>query len=186
MIIRKKTLFISLISLILLMFSTGFGIGGLLQTKITEYIFHINIGESFNSTVNAAELDLPLPIPSLITTETENIRLDLEKISVNKFFIVYSEIYGNQSHTAYHLYLTDLDRKDLDKEAISEIYLRTSDGELITPVAQVPVIEDFPVDQPLGWKIKIIAKFPYKTQRPVHELILTYQNQEYILTGIYY
>ncbi|MFP4015775.1 MAG: hypothetical protein ACLFUI_01970 [Halanaerobiales bacterium] len=185
MIIRKKYLYITIVSLILLVFTTGFGIGGLLQTKITEYIFH-NVRESFTSTVRAAEPDLPLPIPSIITTEVENIRLDLEKVSVNKFFIVYSEIYGNQSHTAYHLYLTDLDRKDLDKEALSEIYLRTSEGEIIKPVAQVPVIEDFPVDQPLSWKIKIIVKFPYKTQRPVHELVLTYKNQEYILTGIYY
>lgn len=157
------------------------------QTKRTEYIFQTGLSnyEIYPVNINL-DLDIPLPKPSLITTETDNIRLDLEKISINKFFIVYSKIYGNQSHTAYHLYLTNLNRNNIDKDAVGKIYLKSSTGKIIRPIAQLPIVEDFPIDQPLGWKVKLIVKFPYKTQHPVHELILKYQNKEFSLTGIYY
>ncbi len=171
-------------SIFLGLFILGLITASFFQTKITNYIFQRNIEQVYP--VDTSNLDLPLPIPSLITTELDKIRLDLEKISVNKFFIVYSEIYGNQSHTAYHLFLTNLNKDTLNKDNLDKIYLKLSTGEVIKPVAQIPIIEDFPTDQPLGWKIKIIAKFPYKTQRSVHDLVLIYQNKEFDLTGIYY
>ncbi len=184
MIIRKRILYITIISIFVSVFLLGLLTASLSQGNTTNFIFQRNIEQLYP--VDSSNLDLPLPIPSLITTEVDKIRLDLEKISVNKFFIVYSEIYGNQSHTAYHLYLTDLNRDTLNKDGFGEIYLKTSTGQVIKPIAQVPIIEDFPTDQPLGWKIKIIVKFPYKTQRSVHDLILTYQNKNFKLTGIYY
>ena len=186
MILKKKFFYLITFSIILTLYISGIFTGFLSRSEKREYIFQTGFPNPEIYPVNANHLDLPLPKPSLITTEVEKIRLDLEKISINKFFIVYSEIYGNQSHTAYHLYLTNLDRKNIDKEAIGEIYLKTATGDTIKPVAQLPVIQDFPVDQPLGWKIKIIVKFPYKTVRPVHELVLKYQNKEFKLTGIYY
>jgi len=184
LIFRKKILYITIISIFLSIFSLGFLTASFSHGNTTHYIFQRNNQQVYP--VDSSNLDLPLPIPSLITTKVNKIRLDLEKISVNKFFIVYSEIYGNQSHTAYHLFLTDLNKDTLNKDGFGKIYLKTSTGQVIKPVAQVPIIEDFPTDQPLGWKIGIIVKFPYKTQRAVHDLILIYKEKEFNLTGIYY
>ncbi|MEJ6950786.1 hypothetical protein [Natronospora cellulosivora (SeqCode)] len=143
--------------------------------------------ESYSETIQILnDLDIPLPIPSAISYEKNNIRLDLEKVAVNKFFIVYSVIYGNQSHTAYHLYLTNLNKESIDKSEIQEVYLKTKDDEIIKPVAQRLTIRDFPEDIPLGWKVQIIAKLPYQTEKSAHKLILIYNNQEYILSNIYY
>lgn len=188
MIFKRSKLLLTAIIIITFIFIAGFFTSSLVGSKLTEYIFQTNTTSDVKliSPVDTNDLNLPLPKPSIITTEVDKIRLDLEKISINKFFIVYSQIYGDQSHSAYHLYLTNLNKNKLDKEAIGEIYLKTSTGQIIKPVAQVPIVEDFPLDQPLGWKIKAVVKFPYKTKRPVHDLILHYKDKQFNLTGIYY
>lgn len=187
-IIPKYKLFIYLSIIVLVFFTSGLLIGRELIVKSKEFIYwqKDNIIITTVKEMEKKDINLPLPEPSQITTEKNKIRLDLEKISINRFFIIYSVIYGNQSHTAYHLYLTDLNKNKLDKSAVGEIYLKTQDDKIIKPVALEPTIKDFPEDEPLEWKIKIIAKFPYKTERNVHSLILFYQGKEFKLTGIYY
>ncbi|AZR74423.1 hypothetical protein BBF96_14120 [Anoxybacter fermentans] len=134
---------------------------------------------------DTGQYDLPLPKPSTITTEKDDIRLDLERVTVHKYYIIYSVIYGDQSHTAYHLFLTDLNRKKLDPKGVGEIWLETASGERIEQVAE-PTIYDYPKDQPLKWKIGIIAKFPYQSRRDAHKLFLRYQGITFKLTGISY
>lgn len=129
--------------------------------------------------------DLPLPKPSTITVEQEQVRLDLERITTQKYFIVYSLIYGDQSHTAYHLFLTDLNRQQINQEWLADIWLETAEGQRIEQVAE-PTVCDFPKDQPLGWKVGIIAKFPYQTNRQCHKLSLRYQGKLFELTNIEY
>lgn len=129
--------------------------------------------------------NLPLPKPSTITTERDKIRLDLERVTVHQYYIVYSVIYGDQSHTAYHLFLTDLTRKELDLDGVEEIWLETAEGERIQQVAQ-PTVYGYPEDQPLMWKIGIIAKFPQKSTRPDHTLFFRYKGKLFQLQGIRY
>lgn len=181
-ILKKHELCLLLFAMYLIIFCSGFFSARVSSTEIREYIFH-RIPPDLAAT---SSLDLPLPVPSSISTEIDKTRLDLEKISINKYFIIYSVIYGDQSHTAYHLYLTNLNREILDKNAVGKIYLLTETGEKIEPVAQLPVIEDFPTDQPLGWKIKIIVKFPYKTERENHSLVFNYLDTEFVLSKISY
>lgn len=133
-----------------------------------------------------SELNIPLPKASDITCEKDNLRLDLEKISANKYFIVYSALYGDQSHTAYHLYLTNLKKEKLNKSEIQEVYLKNKDNETIHSVAEKLTIRDFPEDIPLEWKIKIVAKFPYQKERENHQLILLYHDKKYTLNNITY
>lgn len=170
---------------IVLGFIMGFFIllGGVSFSRETiSYIY----GPALKTVVAQAQnYDLPLPKPSSITMEREQNRLDLERITVHKYFIIYSVIYGDQSHTAYHLFLTNLDRKPLNPEEVGEIWLETADGKKIEQVAE-PTIFDFPKDQPLRWKIGIIAKFPYQKTRSEHTLCLYYQGKIFKLTGIEY
>lgn len=173
-----------LIFLLFLLFLSGLYIGAKNYVSGIEYIYQPSAQEFFP--VTTGEIELPLPVPSSISTEKGQIRLDLEKIAVQRFFIIYSVVYGDQSHSAYHLYLTNLERLDLDKEGLGEIYLETETGEIIRPVAQLPVVKDFPEDQPLGWKIKVIAKFPYMPHRSTHSLVLYYLGEKFILSNISY
>lgn len=182
MILKKYELYLLLFVIFLMIFCSGFFTARVCSTNAKEYIFLATPLDL----ATTSSLELPLPKPSSISSELDRIRLDLEKISINKYFIIYSVIYGDQSHTAYHLYLTDLNRKTLDKNTIGKIYLITESGKTIEPVAQLPIIENFPTDQPLGWKIKIIVKFPYKTEHKNHSLVLNYLDKEFVLSEISY
>lgn len=130
-------------------------------------------------------LNLPLPKPSSITTEQGQIRLDLERVTVHQYYMVYSVIYGDQSHTAYHLFLTDLNRQPLDLAGVEEIWLVTATGERIDEVAD-PDVSDYPADQPLKWKIGIVAKFPHQATQDAHKLFLRYKGKTFALEGIRY
>ena len=182
-VIGKRSLIIILTILFLCLLSVGFLIGKSKSYQSTRFIYY---RPDVLKTMKDSSLNIPLPKPSDITVENNNIRLDLEKIAINKYFIVYNVIYGDQSHTAYHLFLTNLSREKINKNKIESIYLVTKTGKKIEPVAQKPVIRDFPRDQPLGWRVKIIAKFPYKTDRQNHNLILKYDGIEYELPKIDY
>lgn len=181
--LSKSKVLIAIFCFFLLIFSFGFLSGTSFYNDMKDYVFLT--GQNQAQAV-ISDLELPLPKPSSISTELDNVRLDLEKIAIKKFFIIYSIVYGDQSHTAYHLYLTNLNRETLNKEAVGEIYLKTESGDIVKPVAQLPIISDFPEDQPLKWKIKIIVKFPYKTHRSDHKLIFNYGDLEFILSEISY
>ncbi len=177
---RKFVLIFSLLIVILVL--TGFITGQNFSSESTHYVFNSSLSVMSNQ---YDKQELPLPKASDISFKNNNIRLDLEKIAVNKFFIIYSVIYGNQSHTAYHLYLTDLEKNSLAKDKIEEIWLLDGNKKIM-PVAEVPIIRDFPQDQPLQWKIKVIVKFPYQKSRDKHSLHLNYAGQSYKLTDIIY
>ena len=130
-------------------------------------------------------LNLPMPKPSTITTERDNVRLDLESVNVHQYYIVYSVIYGDESHTAYHLFLTDLQKRELDLAGITEIWLETDKGERIEQIAE-PAIYEYPEDQPLKWKIGVVAKFPHQVTRDNHKLFLRYHGKTFQLNGIRY
>lgn len=182
MIIKKIAVNLIIIAVCLLSILTGLIISSLFSPVTREYTYYSD-GKAIS--IPATNLELPLPVPSNLTTEEGNLRVDLEKISVNRYFIIYSLIYGDQSHTAYHLYLTDLQRTKLNPALLQEIWLEV-DGLKILPVAELPIIKDFPADQPLGWKIKIIVKFPYQTTRSNHSLNLNYNSLRFTITEISY
>ncbi|MFW6035002.1 MAG: hypothetical protein ACOCRZ_01970 [Halothermotrichaceae bacterium] len=171
--------------LLLLVFLFFLITGSLIMIFSRSFSKEIIIYNYDNRVLAAADINLPLPKPSTISTTENDVRLDLEKISAIKYYIVYSVIYGDQSHTAYQLYLTDLNREKIDINKIKEIWLET-DNNQIEPVAQEPVITGFPEDEPLGWKVGILVKFPYQKTRDSHDLVLHYNNLIFRLTGISY
>ena len=178
---KKEKIILALI--LFSLFLLGF-YGGIKKHYVNKvYIFQTTAQAAFP--VTTEEIDLPLPVPSSISTEKGQVRLDLEKIAVNRFFIIYSIVYGDQSHTAYHLYLTDLEGQTLDKEGLGDIYLQAEDGEIIKPVAQLPVVEDFP-GSALWLEDQDNRKIPYQTQRSSHSLVLHYLGEKFVLTDIAY
>ena len=182
MIIKKMTFSLIVISMVMIVISSGLIISSLSSSVTREYIYYHPSRQTGLVTTN---IKIPLPIPSDFTAEQTNLRVDLEKISVNKYFIVYSMIYGDQSHTAYHLYLTDLTRNDLSPAGVQEIWLEENKQKIL-PTAELPIIKGYPADKPLGWRIKIIVKFPYQITRNQHSLILNYKNIKFEIADITY
>ncbi len=181
MFLKRKNVFMYVFILFLLLLTAGFSLGRTFTVNSTHYIFQVERTQPVTS-----DYKLPLPKPSDITVEEDDLRLDLERITVNKYFIIYSVIYGDQSHTSYHLYLTDLNKDDLNPDKIGDIWLETANNEKIYPVATKPVIREFPEDQPLGWKLSITVKFPYLKTREKHVLVLNYNEKLLKLNNIEY
>jgi hypothetical protein len=179
---RKKVIILTLMMFLIFMI-IGICIGKRLTYESKNIICYSP--ETRQTMYKGGQNNIPLPKSSDITTEKNNYRLDLEKISINKYFIIYSVIYGDQSHTAYHLYLTNLAKEKIDKSKIENIWLETDNGK-ISPIARNLIIRDFPKDEPLKWRVKLIAKFPYKNERNKHNLILKYNDSIYNLTNIKY
>ncbi|MFW6029986.1 MAG: hypothetical protein ACOCRO_06990 [Halanaerobiales bacterium] len=181
---KKTTKIILLFFVFTICFISGIILGE--KTHLYSYTTSYYKHDPLKTMTDNSDLDIPLPKASDITFEKENIRLDLEKISASKYFIVYSALYGDQSHTAYHLYLSNLQKEKIKKNEIQKVYLKSKDNQIIEIIAEKLTIRDFPEDIPLEWKIKIIAKFPYQKEMDNHKLILLYQDKEYILSNITY
>ncbi|WP_237738282.1 MULTISPECIES: hypothetical protein [unclassified Caldicellulosiruptor] len=94
------------------------------------------------------------------------LKVSLEKITKEKYFITYSQITGNQSYFGLTLIIEDLARKNIDKSAFEYIYIEdTTTKQKFYPIPYYE-IENFPTDRPLGYKVKFYAKFlplPYQT-----------------------
>lgn len=180
MYLKKRKAGLLLAVLLIIIFATIIYVGKGVSRESTQYLFYNQ------NTLPVIEHTLPLPVPSEISTEHGNLRLDLEKVSVNKYYIIYSLIYGDQSNTTYHLFLTDLSKTRLDPEEVSDIWLEKTDGTKILPSAELPVITGFPQDDPLGWKINIKVVFPYQPTRSNHNLYLKYKDKIFKLKNISY
>ena len=96
----------------------------------------------------------------------QNLKVSLEKVTKEKFFITYSQVTGNQSYFGLTLIIDNLEKKKIDKTAFEYIYIEdTTTKQKYYPIPYFE-IENFPQDQPLLHKAKFYAKFqslPYDT-----------------------
>lgn len=100
-------------------------------------------------------------------TITDQLKVSLEKVTREKYFIVYSQITGNQSYFGLALILEDLAKKAINKMGFEYIYIE----DVKTKKKYYPIpyyeIENIPIDNPFKWKAKFYAKFlplPYQTE----------------------
>ncbi|MEC9488451.1 MAG: hypothetical protein UMV23_03090 [Halanaerobium sp.] len=129
------------------------------------------------------EDSLPLPIPSQITTEQQGIRMDLEKVIAEKYYIIYSRIYGDQSYFGINLLVTDLNKRPLKKSGL-EAYIKDDQGRVFAPLLQ-PQLVGFPPDEPLGWKMTSLVYFPYEVALVKQiSIFISYQGIEFVLPDV--
>jgi hypothetical protein len=105
------------------------------------------------------DLGAPFPIPSSIYQIKGDIRIGLEKIVREKFFIIYSTVTGDQSYFGVHLLIEDMKKRPLAKSDYRGIWLVDDLGRKYEPFPYFQ-INDFPENQPLGWKLTFFGKFP--------------------------
>lgn len=104
-------------------------------------------------------LGAPFPIPSSIYQIKDDIRIGLEKIVREKFFIIYSTVTGDQSYFGVHLLIEDMKKRPLSKADYQGIWMIDDLGRKYEPFPYFQ-IQDFPENQPLGWKLTFLGKFP--------------------------
>ncbi|ADQ40769.1 hypothetical protein Calkr_1261 [Caldicellulosiruptor acetigenus I77R1B] len=89
----------------------------------------------------------------------QNIKVSLEKVTKEKFYITYSQVTGNQSYFGLTLIIENLEKKKINKAAFEYIYIEdTTTKQKYYPIPYFE-IENFPQDQPLLYKAKFYAKF---------------------------
>lgn len=128
-------------------------------------------------------LELPMPIPSQVSTEKEGIRIDLEKVVAEKYFIIYSKIYGDQSHFGINLLITDLQKRPLGKGKF-KVSIKNKEGHYYKPLLE-PELVDFPPDQPLGWKLTSFVIFPYRVALEKEiQIFISYKGINFVLPPV--
>ncbi|WPX09977.1 hypothetical protein [Anaerocellum danielii] len=89
----------------------------------------------------------------------QNLKVSLEKVTKEKFYITYSQVTGNQSYLGLTLIIENLEEKKINKAAFEYIYIEdTTTKQKYYPIPYFE-IENFPQDQPLLYKAKFYAKF---------------------------
>jgi hypothetical protein len=124
------------------------------NSKNYIYVYH----EPSNLSIHYGE--------SQYSSIVQNLKVSLEKVTKEKFFITYSQVTGNQSYFGLTLIIDNLEKKKIDKTAFEYIYIEdTTTKQKYYPIPYFE-IENFPQDQPLLYKVKLYAKFqplPYDT-----------------------
>lgn len=118
-------------------------------------------------------------------TETKkNIKVSLEKITNEKYFIVYSFTTGNESFFGVTLILEDINKNKINKLQYEKIFLEDNKGRKYYPIPYF-LIEDFPPDNPLKWKVKFFAKFlPLPKDVDKINIYFYFNNSEFILKNV--
>lgn len=86
------------------------------------------------------------------------LRIGVEKVAVHRYFTIYSYVTGDESHMEVLLMLEHLDKLSIAKGE-PEIHVKDNLGNILTPFPYYEV-QDYPTDDPLGYKLTIWARFP--------------------------
>lgn len=130
------------------------------------------------------ELESPFPLPSSIFQIKDDIRVGLEKIVREKFFIVYSTVTGDQSYFGVHLLIEDMQKRNLSKGSYQGIWIIDDLGNRYDPFPYFH-IKDFPENQPLGWKLTFFGKFePINSKARFVNIYFKYDGKIFELAGV--
>jgi hypothetical protein len=114
----------------------------------------------------------------------DNIKVSVERVIKEKYFITYSWITGNQSYFGITLLIEHLEKMSLKKEYFQEIWLEDDLNNKYKPLPYYKLI-DFPEDQPLGWKQVFFGKFePLNKNAKLISLYFRYNNNLYKIKNI--
>ncbi len=115
--------------------------------------------------------------------ENENIRMDVEKVVKENYFIKYSWANYDLSNLCFYIFVSDVNGDALSKDDnISVSYCEADKTDVAAFYAD---IVDFPTDDPLGYKKIITARFlPLGGKCEVLSLKIIYNGNEYIISDI--
>ncbi|RBP37599.1 hypothetical protein [Garciella nitratireducens] len=140
-----------------------------------------------------SEVPLPPNIDELLKKDygeskyydkNETIKISLEKIIDEKYFIEYSWVDGNESYFGVGLLIEHLNKETLKKDDFKSIWIEDNLGNKYMPLPYYE-ITDFPKDRPLGWKQLFYGKFPSIDKKAKNITIhFKYQEQEFKIKNV--
>jgi hypothetical protein len=95
-----------------------------------------------------------------------SVEVYVERVSVHRFYRIYSYVTGDRSHMEIELVIQHLNRENLPKE-IPEVTLHEEGLSKVYPFPYI-LLSDYPPDDPLGYKLTLLCRFPppeFSTQK---------------------
>lgn len=114
----------------------------------------------------------------------ESIKVSLEKMIHERYFVEYDWANGDESYFALGLVLENLNKETLNKDDFKSIWIEDDIGNTYTPLPYYEM-NDFPKDQPLGWKQLFYGKFPpIDTSAKSIHIYFKYQDHQFEIKDV--
>ncbi len=91
--------------------------------------------------------------------EHGDIRVSVEKLIHESYFIEYSWVTGDKSYLGLGLVIENTKREKLSRDDFKSVWIEDDRGNKYMPLPYEKIL-DFPKDRPLGWKQLFYGKFP--------------------------
>lgn len=115
--------------------------------------------------------------------QSGDIRFDVERVEKEDYFIKYSWANYDLSNLCFYVFVENSNGEVL--EADESITAHCTKGDTVTSTAFYCEINDFPEDDPLKYKKKLIARFmPLKSDAETVDLSIVYLGIEYKIEDI--
>lgn len=113
-----------------------------------------------------------------------DIKISLEKVVNEKFFIEYSWVNGDESYFGVGLIIENLNGEALNKDDFDSVWIKDDLGNGYIPLPYQQ-ITDFPPDRPLGWKQLYYGKFPtIETEAKSITIHFKYQDYGFVIKDV--
>lgn len=163
----KRTLFWSVLALILLM-------------AFILYESHNGAKTAFL----ASNASYPIYGESSYFSIINDVKISVEKIIQERYFIIYSWSTGDQSYFGVTLLVENTKKQPLSKSDFKTIWLVDDQGYPHQPIPYFEIL-DFPEDQPLGWKQVVNCKFwPLKPDTKYIDIYVKYGKNTFAIKNI--
>lgn len=154
----------------------------ILLALVTIILYHN--GNTANTVFLSSDSSYPIYGESAYNSSIGDIKISVEKIIQERYFIVYSWSTGDESYFGITLLVENTKKERLFKDDFKTIWLVDNKGKTHQPIPYFEIL-DFPEDQPLGWKQVINCKFwPLAPEIKYVDLYLKYGETLFIIKKV--
>jgi hypothetical protein len=113
-----------------------------------------------------------------------DIKISLEKLVNENYFIEYSWVNGDESYFGLGIIIENIKKEKLSKDDFESIWIEDDIGNTYMPLPYQK-ITDFPMDHPLGWKQLFYGKFsPLNVKAKSITIYFDYKEHKYIIQDV--
>lgn len=113
-----------------------------------------------------------------------DIKISLEKLINENYFIEYSWVNGDESYFGLGIIIEDIQKGKLSKDDFKSIWIKDNIGNTYMPLPYQK-ISDFPKDRPLDWKQLFYGKFsPLNVKAESITIYFDYKDEQFIIKDV--
>ncbi|MBZ4664754.1 hypothetical protein [Mahella sp.] len=141
-------------------------------------------GNTADTVFLSSDSSYPIYGESAYSSSVGDIKISVEKIIQERYFIVYSWSTGDESYFGITFLVENIKKERLSKDDFKVIWLVDDKGETHQPIPYFEIL-DFPEDQPLGWKQVINCKFwPLAPEIKYIDINIKYGETLFMIKGV--